>query len=189
MKIATALLLLATQSTNAFLSPSLTTTTPTRHFSLRAVESSDDANNNNNNISRRTLLATSLATSLVVTSLLPPIANAVDDDDAAPSAASATPTVVVAGATGQTGRRILERLAGQPNLSVIAGVRNVEKAEKSLGESSTVVRGAMVQKVPSLDAAGVELRKIDGAFSFVRWFVCLFRRWERTPPSCAAFPR
>eukprot|EP00580_Thalassiosira_gravida_P003026 CAMPEP_0201600392 /NCGR_PEP_ID=MMETSP0492-20130828/1463_1 /ASSEMBLY_ACC=CAM_ASM_000837 /TAXON_ID=420259 /ORGANISM="Thalassiosira gravida, Strain GMp14c1" /LENGTH=340 /DNA_ID=CAMNT_0048063123 /DNA_START=140 /DNA_END=1162 /DNA_ORIENTATION=- len=161
MKIATALLLLATQSTNAFLSPSLTTTTPTRHFSLRAVESSDDANNNNNNISRRTLLATSLATSLVVTSLLPPIANAVDDDDAAPSAASATPTVVVAGATGQTGRRILERLAGQPNLSVIAGVRNVEKAEKSLGESSTVVRGAMVQKVPSLDAAGVELRKID----------------------------
>jgi len=162
MKIATALLLLATQSTNAFLSPSLTTTTPTRHFSLRAVESSDDANNNNNNnISRRTLLATSLATSLAVTSLLPPIANAVDDDDAAPSAASATPTVVVAGATGQTGRRILERLAGQPNLSVIAGVRNVEKAEKSLGESSTVVRGAMVQKVPSLDAAGVELRKID----------------------------
>lgn len=161
MKIATALLLLATQSTNAFLSPSLTTTTPTRHFSLRAVESSDDANNNNNNISRRTLLATSLATSLAVTSLLPPIANAADDDDAAPSAASATPTVVVAGATGQTGRRILERLAAQPNLSVIAGVRNVEKAEKSLGESSTVVRGAMVQKVPSLDAAGVELRKID----------------------------
>lgn len=40
-------------------------------------------------------------------------------------------------------------------------MRNVAKAEKALGESSTVVRGAMVQKVPSLDAAGVELRKLD----------------------------
>jgi hypothetical protein len=45
---------------------------------------------------------------------------------------------------------------------VIAGVRNVEKATKSLGESSTVIRGAMVQKVPGMDAAGVELRKLDG---------------------------
>lgn len=45
---------------------------------------------------------------------------------------------------------------------MIGGVRNVDKAAKSLGESSTVVRGAMVQKVPSLDAAGVELRKLDG---------------------------
>lgn len=43
----------------------------------------------------------------------------------------------------------------------MAGVRNVAKAEKALSESSTVVRGAMVQKVPSLDAAGVELRKLD----------------------------
>ena len=42
------------------------------------------------------------------------------------------------------------------------------KAEKSLGESSTVVRGAMVQKVPSLDKAGVELKRLDGEF------VCLF---------------
>ena len=75
--------------------------------------------------------------------------------------------MVVAGATGQTGRRILERLAGQPNTSVIAGVRNVDKATKSLSESSTVVRGAMVQKVPSLDAAGVELRKLDGKFVLI----------------------
>mmetsp|Transcript_31563 Transcript_31563/g.66088 ORF Transcript_31563/g.66088 Transcript_31563/m.66088 type:complete len:334 (+) Transcript_31563:259-1260(+) len=154
MKIATALLLLAGQSTNAFLPPSITTT---RNSALHAIESSDDAI-----VSRRTLLATSLETTLAVSSLLPLIANADDVvDGAAPSAPAASPTVVVAGATGQTGRRILERLAGQPNLSVIAGVRNVEKAEKSLGESSTVVRGAMVQKVPSLDAAGVELRKMD----------------------------
>lgn len=44
-------------------------------------------------------------------------------------------------------RRILERLAAQPNTSVIAGVRNVDKANKELSESSTVVRGAMIQKV------------------------------------------
>jgi len=159
MKIATALLLLATQSTtNAFLSPSLTT----QHSALYD-SSSDDVNDMNPNVvsTRRTLLTTSLTTltTVTVTSLLPLIANA--DDESTPSTSSTSSTVVVAGATGQTGRRILERLAGQPNLSVIAGVRNVEKAEKALGESSTVVRGAMVQKVPSLDAAGVELRKID----------------------------
>lgn len=69
--------------------------------------------------------------------------------------------VVVAGATGQTGRRILERLASRPGVSVVAGVRNVDKAAKTLGESSTVVRGAMVQKVGSVDTAGVDLRRID----------------------------
>ena len=40
-------------------------------------------------------------------------------------------------------------------------MRNVQSAEKKLGESSTVVRGAMVQKVPSIDKAGVELRRLD----------------------------
>merc|ERR1712060_450347 len=33
--------------------------------------------------------------------------------------------------------------------------------EKKLDEASTVVRGAMVQKVPSIDKAGVELKKLD----------------------------
>jgi uncharacterized protein YbjT (DUF2867 family) len=69
--------------------------------------------------------------------------------------------VVVAGATGQTGRRVLERLADQPGLSVVAGVRNVDKAAKSLEESSTVVRGAMVQKVASVDTSSVELKHLD----------------------------
>ena len=73
-------------------------------------------------------------------------------------------------------RRILERLAAIPNQTVIAGVRNVDKASKALSESSTVVRGAMVQKVPSLDAAGLELRKLDGMYiSFVcAVYLCLF---------------
>ena len=57
-------------------------------------------------------------------------------------------------------------------LTVIAGVRNVDKASKALSESSTVVRGAMVQKVPSLDAAGLELRKLDGMYLvFVQYLV------------------
>lgn len=69
--------------------------------------------------------------------------------------------VVLAGATGQTGRRILERLAAKPGLAVIAGVRNVEKAATALGESSTVVRGAMVQQVGSIDTTGVDLKHLD----------------------------
>jgi len=77
------------------------------------------------------------------------------------AAESTESRVVVAGATGQTGRRILERLAGKPGLSVVAGVRNVEKANKALSESSTVVRGAMVQRVGSVDTAGVDIKHID----------------------------
>jgi len=69
--------------------------------------------------------------------------------------------VVVAGSTGQTGRRILERLARTKGLNVIAGVRDIDKASKSLAEASTVVRGAMVQKVGSIDTAGVELKHLD----------------------------
>lgn len=70
-------------------------------------------------------------------------------------------TVVVAGATGQTGRRVLERLAAKPGLQVWGGVRDVDKAAKSLAESSTVVRGAMVQKVASVDTSSVDLRHLD----------------------------
>ena len=98
-------------------------------------------------------LLTSSALLLLPTLTSPTVVNADD---------SSAPTVVVAGATGQTGRRILERLASQSNISVIGGVRNVDKANKELSESSTVVRGAMIQKVPSLSAAGLELRKLDG---------------------------
>lgn len=75
--------------------------------------------------------------------------------------AEGTQTVVVAGATGQSGRRVLERLAGTPGLSVVAGVRNVDKAAAALSESSTVIRGAMVQKVGSIDTSGVELKHLD----------------------------
>eukprot|EP00804_Cyclotella_cryptica_P015384 CCRYP_008014-RA/>CCRYP_008014-RA protein AED:0.05 eAED:0.05 QI:116/1/1/1/1/1/3/724/333 len=121
----------------------------TRALHATSLPNIDLDANSADDSSRRTLLSQALAATTLFT--LPLSSNADD----------ASATVVVAGATGQTGRRILERLASQPNVAVIAGVRNVEKAEKSLSESSTVVRGAMVQKVPSLDAAGVELRKLD----------------------------
>ena len=45
--------------------------------------------------------------------------------------AAAPATVFVAGATGQTGRRVLERLAAKGG-SVVAGVRDTKKAEKTL---------------------------------------------------------
>ena len=79
----------------------------------------------------------------------------------APAQAEGTKKVVVAGATGQTGRRVLERLAASGNLEVVGGVRSVDKATQSLSESSTVVRGAMVQKVASVDTSAVALAHLD----------------------------
>lgn len=70
------------------------------------------------------------------------------------------PQVFVAGATGQTGRRVLERLAAGGG-GVVAGVRNVAKAEKTLSEASTVVRGAMVQQVGAVATAGVQFKPLD----------------------------
>lgn len=78
-----------------------------------------------------------------------------------PASALEIKNVVVAGATGQTGRRILERLAAKPGLSVTGGVRSVEKAAKSLSEASTVIRGAMVQSVASIDTSRVNLKHLD----------------------------
>lgn len=80
-----------------------------------------------------------------------------------PSAAEAADvkTVVVAGATGQTGRRIVERLAATSGLSVIGGVRDVKKAEKALKESSIAIRGAMVDEVKAIDTKSVALKPLD----------------------------
>jgi len=72
-------------------------------------------------------------------------------------------TVVVAGATGQTGRRILEKLVKSGDVSVIGAVRNVDKAKQDLTKSSITVRGAMVDTVNAVDASGVVLKKIDVA--------------------------
>ena len=66
---------------------------------------------------------------------------------AANAAAPAVKTVALAGSTGQTGRRVLQRLAANPAYAVIGGVRDVEKAKKKLAESKIEIRGAMVDKV------------------------------------------
>ena len=45
--------------------------------------------------------------------------------------------IVVAGATGQTGSRIYEKLRAQSDFSATGGVRNVAKASKALGSSAS----------------------------------------------------
>lgn len=133
-----------------------TTSTGTRTTTASSSESTALFAEANNGINRRTALNTAAATLLAGTTsavtFLP---------SQAALAADSTKTVVLAGSTGQTGRRILERLAATQGLSVVAGVRNVDKASKSLAESSTVVRGAMIQKVGSVDTASVDLKHLD----------------------------
>lgn len=146
-------ILLAIGQSTAFLAPSplntrLSTVSTSSLYLSENYNNDDAATSSRRDFFTKSTTTTAAAIATLLTTSKPAIAEEV-------------PTVVVAGATGQTGRRILERLAAIPNQTVIAGVRNVDKASKALSESSTVVRGAMVQKVPSLDAAGLELRKLD----------------------------
>jgi len=70
-------------------------------------------------------------------------------------------TVVVAGATGQTGRRCLQRLATMGGVSAVGGVRDPAKAAKNLAESKIEIRGAMIEKGAAIDASSVELKGLD----------------------------
>merc|ERR1719162_867663 len=167
MKVTAAVLVsvLLVTETNSF-APSNLLQQHQTYFSKHAflMATRPDSNNNfdsqedstTSSIDRRSYF---VATTAIVGSLLTPASSQADELTKATE--SKSQTVVVAGATGQTGRRILERLAGQPGLTVIGGVRNIDKASKTLSESSTVVRGAMVQKVGSVDTAGVDLKRID----------------------------
>jgi uncharacterized protein YbjT (DUF2867 family) len=110
---------------------------------------------------RRTLLSTAVRTAAAVTTSGILLAAATTTTTPAVAWAADMKRVVVAGATGQTGRRILERLAAQKSLQVVAGVRNPDRARKSLSESSTVVRGAMVQQVGAVDTTTVEFQHLD----------------------------
>jgi uncharacterized protein YbjT (DUF2867 family) len=125
---------------------------------LYSVPNNDDCNDGVIMVDRRSLFQSAAATtisSIVGGSVLSFPSSASFAVDATPS------KVVVAGATGQTGRRILERLAAKPGLSVVAGVRNVDKAREALPKDSTVIRGAMVQRVGSVDTSAVELKHLD----------------------------
>jgi uncharacterized protein YbjT (DUF2867 family) len=155
MKLSVLLLPLLVSSVEAF-APSMGKSVAARM--MTSIEAESTSSNNDKEMSglpdRRSALlsaATFTTASLVSASL----------SFSMPAFAADTKTVVVAGATGQTGRRILERLAAEKGLSVIGGVRNVDKASKALSESSTVVRGAMVQNVASVDTASVDLRHLD----------------------------
>jgi len=73
-------------------------------------------------------------------------------------------TVVIAGATGQTGRRVLQLLTQNPTIKAIGGVRNVDKARKDLSESKTVFRGFQIQKLPAVnthDSHDISLTHLD----------------------------
>jgi uncharacterized protein YbjT (DUF2867 family) len=73
-------------------------------------------------------------------------------------AEDAIKTVVVAGATGQTGGRVYERLAAS-GASVTGGVRNVDKAQKSL-KAAPLAHLDVVQD--SLDSLVATLKGADG---------------------------
>ena len=79
----------------------------------------------------------------------------------APSYAAEIKKVVVAGATGQTGRRALSLLAKTSGVSVVGGVRDTAKAAKKLSESKIEIRGAMIEKGAAIDASSVELKGLD----------------------------
>jgi len=71
-------------------------------------------------------------------------------------------SVVVAGATGQTGRRILERLGKVEGISVTGGVRDVKEAQKKLGEAKVEIRGLMMDRIDAVvDTKGVALKRLD----------------------------
>lgn len=128
-----------------------TTATKSALFAATDGDSSNSAS-----MDRRSLFQVAATASLAT--LAVPLPNR----DGVANALDAPKKVVVAGATGQTGRRILERLAANTSgISVIGGVRNVAKATEALQKDSTVIRGAMVQKVGSVDTSAVELKHLD----------------------------
>lgn len=107
--------------------------------------------------SRRSLLSSAVAITASTSLLSYPIypASAAADD-------AVSGTVVVAGATGQTGKRILDRLlsTSASSAKIIAGVRNVDKAMNALSSSSSTVKDALANKA-------VEFRSMDGEFTII----------------------
>jgi nucleoside-diphosphate-sugar epimerase len=89
------------------------------------------------------------------------IATALGYDRPAIAADEALKTVVVAGATGQTGRRCLSRLGAMKGVKAIGGVRDPTKAAQKLAESKIEIRGAMIEKGASIDASSIELKTLD----------------------------
>mmetsp|Transcript_37542 Transcript_37542/g.77899 ORF Transcript_37542/g.77899 Transcript_37542/m.77899 type:complete len:314 (-) Transcript_37542:175-1116(-) len=108
---------------------------------------------------RRRQVLTTGAAALATLSLSPLVAFA--EEEAAPPAPAAPSMskVVVAGATGQTGSRIYERLLAQ-GFSTTGGVRNVEKAAKALPSPTALAHLDVVQD--SLEELTALLKGQDG---------------------------
>jgi nucleoside-diphosphate-sugar epimerase len=106
--------------------------------------------------SRRSILSSAVAITASSSLLSYPIY------PASAAADSVSGTVVVAGATGQTGKRILDRLlsTSASSAKIIAGVRNVDKAMNALSASNPTVKDALAIKA-------VEFRSLDGEFSII----------------------
>ena len=69
-------------------------------------------------------------------------------------------TVFVAGATGRAHAECWN--ASPPRAAPwLPACKDTKKAEKTLAEASTVVRGAMVQKVDAVDTKRTRLAKLD----------------------------
>lgn len=107
---------------------------------LNAAPSEASAESNNNVSSRRDMLfkAAGVATTLT---FLPSSARADGESTEAPPSTSIR-KVVVAGATGQTGGKVLSKLMSDSQYTVTGGVRNIQKASKSLGST-----GASLTKI------------------------------------------
>jgi uncharacterized protein YbjT (DUF2867 family) len=96
-----------------------------------------------------------VASSTTATTLLFP--------ERASAALSSIQTVVVAGATGQTGSRIFERLAASTSgFTVTGGVRNVDKAAKSLKPTTTARLTHLDVVEDSLESLTATLKGVDG---------------------------
>jgi uncharacterized protein YbjT (DUF2867 family) len=90
-------------------------------------------------LSRRDMFQSSMK-GLALASLLStvnPSSQAFAEEEPTP-ASSSIDKIVVAGATGQTGSRIYNRLLAQSSITVKGGVRNVDKAAKSFPKGSTL---------------------------------------------------
>eukprot|EP00979_Chaetoceros_neogracilis_P003374 scaffold588_cov282-Chaetoceros_neogracile.AAC.13 len=126
--------------------------------------SSQEQNEDSSNISRRDIFwKVGIAASL--TFLSPSFAGAEEASLPTGAAASAAvgsiKKVVVAGATGQTGSRILNKLLSEPKFTTTGGVRNAGKASKALGTSVSlkhldVVEDSLETLTATLKDAGAD---------------------------------
>lgn len=125
---------------------------PVTQLNAASSEASADINVS----SRRDVLfkAAGVATTLA---FLPSSAHADEESSEAPTSIR---KVVVAGATGQTGGKVFSKLSADSQYTVTGGVRNIQKASKSLGSSTSLTKIDVVED--SFDSLTSSLEGADG---------------------------